>query len=782
MRMLSIVQWHHFAYMIISVALLGYGASGTFIALFRTQLQRRFAVAFATCALLFSVAMLACFGAVQRVPFNALEVVWDPRQFVGLGLIYLACFVPFFFAACCIGLAFTCRRDQISRLYFFDLFGAGLGAALIIGVLFALTLQNALLVLVGIALVASAVVGLGRAARRRFLPAYLAWTLFILVGIPDSWLDLSMSEYKGLSQALQVVDARVVKVSSSPLGQLTVVSSPTIRFREAAGLSFATRYVPPEQLGVFTDGDGLSPITRFDGDFDGLGYLGDMTASLPYKLLDEPDVLVLGAGGGADVLLALFNGASHVDAVELNPHMSALVQEAYADFAGHLYDDPRVTLHTAEARGFVVQTTARYDLIHIGLLDSFGASGTGVQSLHESYLYTTEGLEKYLARLSPDGLLAITRWLRLPPRDSIKLLATAIDALRRSGADDPGRRLAMIRSWNTTTLVVKNGELTPVDVDAIREFATSRSFDTVVYPGIRPIAANRYNVLDEPYFHDAAMALLGESADEFFKRYKFRVAAATDDRPYFFNFFKWRSFREVLALRKRGGAGLIDWGYLILVSTLIQALVSGALLIVLPLACVKRNWPRGTGFRMGGYFFLLGLAFLFIEIAFIQKFILFLSHPLYAVAVILAGFLVFAGIGSACSERLTAQSPVTIVVTGMALISLLYAALLPVVFERFIGHAEFVRIGLSLFLIAPLAFLMGMPFPLGLNSLSRHAPGFIPWAWGINGFASVVSTSLATLLAIEFGFTAVLLLALLLYACAAMLLHGQRRLPTGARG
>ena len=769
MRVLSIVQWHHFAYMIISLALLGYGASGTFIALFRRQLEPNFASAFGLSALLLSASMLFCFVLAQRVPFNALEIVWDRRQLLYLSLIYLVFFVPFFFAAVCIGLAFTCRKAFVSRIYLFDLVGAGIGAVLIIAMLFAVAPQYAVLVLSLLALVASALVGPGSAARRPLFALQIVWLLIILAGIPDSWLQLRLSEYKGLSQAMQVIDVRKLDELSSPLGLLTIVESPTIPFRHAPGLSFGTAQVPPAQLGVFTDGDSMSAISAFDGDFGPLGFLEDVTAALPYRLLTSPRVLVLGAGGGGDVLLALRHGAGRVDAVELNPQMSGLVRETYADFAGHLYDDPRVVVHTAEARGFVARSVNRYDLVHIGLLDSFGASGAGVQALNESYLYTVEALQAYLERLEPGGVLAITRWLKLPPRDSLKLFATAVAALRYSEAVEPARQLAMIRSWNTTTLIVKNGPLTGDDVEALREFAKTRSFDPVYYPGMSAEEANRFNRLDDPWLYEGAVALLSGDDERYLDQYKFHIEPATDDRPYFFHFFKWRSFEEVMSLRKRGGAGLIEWGYLILVATLLQALVAGVVLILLPLLAVRRTWPVTEGFRMGSYFLLLGLAFLFVEIAFIQKFILFLSHPLYSVAVVLSGFLVFAGLGSGFSEKLESGNPVSVAVAAICAIALLYVLLLPELFRQFMGLDDLPRIGLSIAMIAPLAFFMGMPFPLGLRRIADSAPDFIPWAWGINGFASVVSAALATLLAIEFGFTTVLLLALACYVAAAAL-------------
>jgi len=775
MRVLSIVQWHHFAYMIISLALLGYGASGTLIALFRRPLEQRFEMAFALSALLFSITMVLCFALGQRVPFNALEIVWNPWQFFSLSLLYLLFLVPFLFAASCIGLAFTCRRFAISRTYFFDLLGAGLGALFIIGALFVLIPQNALLVLMALPLVASVIMTAKASARATLYGSQLAWLALFLTGLPQSHLELRISEYKGLSQALQVVDSRVVTESSSPLGLISVVESPTVPVRHAPGLSFSTRHIPPEQLQVFTDADGMSAITRFDGDPRSIAYLGDTTAALPYALLDEPRVLVLGAGGGHDVLLALYHAAAAIDAVELNPQMTELVTDTYRDFAGDVYGDARVRLFTGEARGYVAESSDTYDLIHIGLLDSFGASGAGVQSLNESYLYTVEAIREYLAHTTPGGMIAITRWLKLPPRDSLKLIATAREALAGAGAGQPSTQLAMIRSWNTTTLLIRNRPFTTEDVAAIRTFSRSRSFDAVWFRGMQTREANHFNVLADPYLHRGATALLGDDADDYVRRYKFHIEPATDNRPYFFHFFRWTTLPEVIALRRVGGAGLIEWGYLILVATLVQAAIAGLVLILLPLSRARRDWPTGTGPRMGSYFLLLGFAFLFIEMAFIQKFILFLSHPLYSVAVVLSSFLVFAGLGSAWSETVASTleargyKPISIVAISIAALALTYIILLPVAFDRFIGSSDLVKIVLTNAFIAPLALAMGMPFPLGLKRVAEHAPHFIPWAWGINGFASVVSAVLATLLAIQFGFNAVIVLALVLYLGAALL-------------
>ncbi|MBT8087984.1 MAG: SAM-dependent methyltransferase, partial [Gammaproteobacteria bacterium] len=355
--------------------------------------------------------------------------------------------------------------------------------------------------------------------------------------------------------------------------------------------------------------------------------------------------------------------------------------------------------------------------------------------------------------------------------------ATAIESLRRQGIQEPGKRLVVMRSWNAVTLLIRNGEFDANDIAALREFARSRSFDMAWFPGIRASDANRFNVLQEPYVYDGATALLGDDAGEFMARYKFFLEPATDDRPYFFHFFKWATLPEIFALRHTGGAGLIEWGYLVLVATLMQAIVAGCVFILLPLASTQRQRPSGSGTRMGVYFLLLGFAFLFVEMAFIQRFILFLSHPLYAVAVVLAAFLVFAGLGSAWSERIASKlescglAPIAVTAAVIAALAVLYVALLPYIFQRFMGYPDAAKILISNALIAPLAFAMGVPFPLGLKRVADSMPEFIPWAWGINGFASVVSSVLATLLAIEFGFTLVIVIAVLCYASAALIIE-----------
>jgi hypothetical protein len=320
---------------------------------------------------------------------------------------------------------------------------------------------------------------------------------------------------------------------------------------------------------------------------------------------------------------------------------------------------------------------------------------------------------------------------------------------------------------------VKNGPITEEETRAIRRFCDTRSFDVAYYPGIRAQDVNRYNLMDRPYLYEGATALLGGGREGFFNSYKFYIRPATDDRPYFFHFFKWRSLPEILSLRRQGGVALLEWTYPMLVATLLQAIVASLVLILIPLRALKHGTGRGgPRSRVAIYFLSLGLAFLFIEIAFIQKIVLFLSHPIYAIAVVLCAFLVFAGLGSGYSSRWASRIrrlrrrpeglPIAGAVLGIVLIAVIYLVELPPIFERLMPLSAPLKVPIAVALIAPLAFCMGMPFPLGLSRVAHAMPDFIPWAWGLNGCASV--------LAIHFGFTTVVVAALMLYVVAALAL------------
>ena len=769
-RLFSIVLWHHFAYMIISAAMLGYGASGTLLTLLKEKIAPHFGAVYVMAAAALAFLMPAAFLLAQQVPFNPLELLWDKTQPAKLLAVYLLMMLPFFCGGLGIGLVFSHFGKQAGRIYAFDILGAGVGSLGVIGVLFLVPPHQVLTALTALALLAAAIAVVELKMRLKWLmELFLGLAVLVAVALPA--MQVHPSAYKDLSQALNIVGARVVEERTSPLGQIMVVENTRVPLRDAPGMSLNATSEPPPQLGVFVDGNGPSALTKFDGKLAPLAYLDQLTSALPYHVFERPRVLVLGAGAGSDVLQALYHGSAAIDAVELDHNVTDLVSQRFNDYAGNLYTRPEVHVYAAEARGFVNANRERYDLIQVALLDSFGTASAGLYGLSENYLYTVEALQAYLSRLTPGGMLAVTRWLTLPPRDALKLFATAVSALERSGVSDPAARLVMIRGWKTVTLLVKNSDFTAREIAAIKEFSHTRSFDLAYYPGMRAIEANRYNLLAQPYFFEGAVALLGPQRQDFIDQYKFYIEPATDDRPHFFRFFKWNSAAELFALREQGGMSLLDWSYPLLVATLLQAFAASVVLILAPLALsrCRRTLPSGS---VALYFLAIGFAFMFMEIAFIQKFVLFLAHPLYAVAVVLCAFLVFAAAGSWLAGRWQAANKVTLAVMAMAALVLLYLAILPDLFQALIHLRDAAKIVISVALIAPLAMCMGVPFPTAMMRLAGTSEEAIPWAWAINGFASVVGAVLATLLAIHLGFAMVILLAILIYSVACAALRG----------
>ncbi|MCC7413061.1 MAG: SAM-dependent methyltransferase [Gammaproteobacteria bacterium] len=780
LRAFSIAQWHHFAYMVLSLALLGYGASGSFIALARPVLLARFGVAFAANACGFALTAVVGTAVALRLPFNALEVVWEPRQWLWLALGYAVLATPFFCASNCVCLALARPQAAVARLYAADLLGAGIGTVVVVGLLWLLPAGSCLLPIALPGLVAAVLVAIEEppAERRAALAICIAGVVAVaLAAWPDAASRIPANPYKALTQALNVTGARVLWRDSSPLGEITVVDSPVVPFRHVAGLSLANTVEPPPQLGVFVDGEGPLPITRYRPGATDLSYLDEVPAAVGYHLRPRPRVLVLGAGGGTEILQALHLEARRVDAVELNPQLLGLLTHRYARYSGYLAAQPQVHVHLAEARSFVDHSHAHWDLIQIPPLDAFGAAAAGVYALQEDYVYTVEAVQHYLDRLAPGGLLVLSRWVQVPPRAGAKLMATVVAALERRGSTDPGRQIAWLRSWNVQVLVVKDTPYTAGEIETIRSFSTQRWFDLAWLPGLAAAEVNRYTQLSEPYFFAAATALLGPDRADYLRRYKFDIEPATDDRPYFFRFLALRSLPEFVRMPAGRGWALMDIGYPVVIATLVQAVTASLVLVLLPVVVWRRLSPStvtvGPGYaRTAVYFGGLGFGFMFLEIAFMQRFGLYLGNPLYAMAIVLATFLVFAGIGSQRLGRDRGDAvavrarlhPATMVVAVAVALTLA----LPQLYRGTALLPESVRVPLAIAALAPLAYCMGRPFPYGLARLGARAPALVPWAWAINGCASVIGAVLATLLAVHFGQTILIGIAASLYVVVAL--------------
>lgn len=770
MRLFAVVQWHHFAYLAVTLALLGYGAAGTALALAGDRVRGRVPQLFAGAALLFGLSIPLAFLLAQQVPFNALEILWDARQWLWLALQSLLLLVPFFCAALCLCLVFSQFGAAAPRLYSADLWGSAAGAALALLLLFLLPPQRVLLLAAGLALAAAALSWPGPAWRRRLLlvPAVLLpWS------VPLSWLPLAPSPYKSLSQALLLPGAHVLVERHGPMGELRVLENAAVPLRHAPGLSLAAQAELPPQLALYVDGEGPAAITQAAAGAAETDFLSQMVSALPYRLLRQPRVLVLGAGAGMEVLQALQHGAAQVDAVELNSALAALVRDAGALHAGDPYRDPRVRLHLAEARSFLARHATPHELVVLPLSGSAAATAAGLYGMSEDYLYTRQAMQAYLRQLSPHGMLAVNRWLQLPPRDLLKLVATAVEALQTQGATQPLRHIALLRNWQSAVLLVKRSPFTTEEVSAMHDFAATWAFD-LEWAGGPGMASDGGHRLRQGHFAEAFVALGGPAREDFLRRYKFDIRPADDDRPYFHHFFRWNSLAEILALRDRGGLPLLEMGYPVLLATWLQALLLSALLILLPLrlsSATRAGGAVGRG-RVFGYFAMLGTAFMLLEIAFMQKLGLLLGHPLFAAAAVLTLFLCGAGLGSRVAARLGDRPGWPF--AGILLWGSLCLTALPWLAAHGMGWPLAARLAAMALLVAPLAFCLGMPFPLGLRRLAAREPRLLPWAYGVNACFSVMGAPLAVLLAMGFGFQRVLLTALLLYAAAMLIFRWQR--------
>ena len=769
-RLFSITQFYHFAFMTVSLALLGAGASGTALsvwpALRRGDPARRLSQA----ALLTALTLLGSLALANGLPFDSFAIAWDRRQAFYLVLMYLALSTPFFFSALAVGWLLAARPGDAPRLYAANLMGSGVGCLVALGALAGWGGEGAAIFCGWLAAVASLVGSFSRGRWSR-MASLLVVALFSLWLVRQpGFVAIRLSPYKSLSSALRYPGSERVWSRWDSSSRVDLVRSPGIR--SFPGLSYAYLGPLPLQEGLTFDGDDLCPITSASSAED--SFAGYMPGALAYRVRPGARALILEARGGLDVVVARASGASDVTAVEPNEIAVDAVQRA-----SPLGADPRVHFIIEEARSLVRRTDQTFDVVQLSLTSPYRPVTSGAYSLIEDYGLTVEGFGDYLARLSDGGLLVVTRWLQSPPSEPLRLFALAVTAAERAGLD-PAQSIVALRGYNTVTLLVKRGAFNGQELAAVREFAAARKFDLVAAPGLRPDEVNRYNVLDDDVFYRTFNELLtSTNRREFYATYSFDVTPPTDDRPFFGHYFKWEQAGAVWAQLGKTWQPFGGAGYFVLLILLVFTVVAASALIVLPLAVQgarrqERNAvspiPSRSRLFVMAYFALLGLGFLLIEIPLVQRLILFVGRPVYALAVVLFGLLVFSGMGSVLSRRV----PWRVALGALALAALAYPALLPVLFRWTLGSPLAARLALGAVSLAPLGVLMGMPFPKGIAWLERASPeraspALIPWAWGVNGAVSVVASVLAALVALSAGFTVVLVAGAACYGVAAIL-------------
>jgi hypothetical protein len=704
-------------------------------------------------------------------------------------LTYLLMAIPFLLAGGIVGIILTGAGEKAHRMYAVDLLGAGLGAMAIVPALY-LAPPWALLPSLGYAILFGALwCGLKRPHARlggvTVLIAAAMLTLVYLTVPPRPRIHHT----KALPMTLTFPDARVEAKSVGPLGMIHVVGSALIRHAPGLSLNFGLNMKSedaalPKQKAIFIDGDAPSAISRFSGDLDELEYLDFTTMALPYHVRRPETLLVIGAGGGTDVLMGLRQHTGKITALEANQQIAQLLLGPFAEFSGFLYSRPEVALEVQEARQFLHSTGARFDLIQLSLLDSFVTSAGGLHSAMESYLYTTEALKLYLSHLTDSGMLAITRWLKLPPRDSLRIVATALAALRQMRVSPrPEQHLVFIRSWKTSTILVAKRPFTPSDITRVTKFCDERSFDLAYYAGMEVGRANRYDVQDNPHYFIGAEALSGPDAASFLDRYVFDISATTDDRPFFSHFFRWDKAPGLFRQLGREWLPMVELGYVFVLATLAQALLAGGVLILFPLLLLR--WVHRGPSLAGAvprlrealgtlvYFASIGMAFMFLEMALLPKYTLLLSHPVYSAAVVLGTVLVFAGLGSLSVRRFQAKGQKFLWIAAFVIFAwvVFHGVAGDRLFHWALGWPLGGRVALAVLLLSSLSFFLGWPFPSGLRAVAKKFPGLVPWAWGINGCASVIGAVLGQCLAVSIGFRLLMFAACALYFFAVFVFY-----------
>ncbi len=752
-RVLSVSLWYHFAFMVVSTALFGLGFAGVALALRRRPevISPRLLTG---CALGTPLAFVAGYGLFQLVPFEPFSLGAEPWQWLWLPLSYLAVTLPFFLAGLTIAGLLTRHARAVHRLYLFDLLGAGLGAVAVVGLLPLLGGSGTVLAAAALAAAGAALLALERGPRWALTGVGLALVLALAAPFGASLLPVRISSNKVVGSGQTVAAVLADPDFHRFTAWNTISRVDVVEFRDRRG--------ELHRHALIDAGTAMTRLAHPAAPLDALGPTGGDEAWF-VRLFDRPRVLVVGSGGGRELLLALRNGAGRVVGVEINPAINALLTEHMVEFSGGLALHPRVTIHTDEARSFIRRSAERYQLIHCPHTISNAALSSGSLSLAENHLLTAEAFDDYLQHLTADGVLVITR----PEAHLPRLFTTARAALAARGVDDATRSLVAWRARSEglsfyAGFALRARPFRPDEIASLAAVLDRRRLEPLYLPGrVERAPYRRLLTAPDPTTVAVPFAAILEPA--------------TDDRPFFnqrvpFSAIGWADLLGAFSPGAGGRMALEDRPVAesaLLVLLLQTALVALAFILV-PLWIFKRRAMAGRGrLRQLLAFGALGLAYIVVEVGLIQRFNLYLGRPVVVFATVLGGLLVASGLGSAWARRFRGRRAPALAAAAAAAAAGLTALVAPWLVDATLAWPAAGRVLLSLALLVPVGFVMGMPFPLLVRRLQASHPERIPWAWGVNGFASVVGSIGAVLLGMTLGYTAVLLVGLGCYLVAA---------------
>ena len=540
LRLFAVQQFYHFAFMAVSLALLGAGASGSLLSVWKRRWPP------AVLCLLFGLATAGSYLIVNYIPFDSFSIAWDGRQLLFLMIYFLSAALPFLFAGLIVGgelAASSARVDGRSHLiYGANLLGSGAGSLASLLVLALVGGEGAVLVAAILGILSTFLFLLQQdysaSAQQRFVavPALLFLLLYLaaLVSPPPFWA-LRLSPYKTLSILLQTLDAEHTVSVFDQTTRVDVVESSTIH--SMPGLSLTSPLGPPLQAGLLLDGDSLMPITALSPRSPDAAVLAhNLPAGLAYRLRPGAKTLVLESGSGTDVLWAIAAGAEEITAIEEKKLVIDTLQETYGDFTSDLFADPAVQVINLASRVFARRPpTEHFDIVIVSLTTPHRPVTSGAYSLTEDYIYTVEAVDDYLNLLDENGLLVMTRWLQTPPSESGRLFAMIAQALEQKGLD-PSQHLVAFRTLRTMTVLASLTPFRESDLSGTRQFLNERGFDAVYVPGIDPSEVNRFNILEQPSYYLLFQNILHD-AETAYATYRYDIRPPSDDHPFFYHFF-----------------------------------------------------------------------------------------------------------------------------------------------------------------------------------------------------------------------------------------------------
>jgi spermidine synthase len=687
-----------------------------------------------------------------------------------LAILYAA---PFAFCGLILGLILSSPGLPTRRMYFADLIGSGLGALLVIPAISSLGAEKCLLAAAAFQVVGTVVLVRPRGWAARSLTGVALATVVAGTVWPGELFRMRYPSGSILGN---------LSTAPPPFGLEYVQWDPVARM-EVSRIPppHPSRHLIPSLIGgnsefrarferMLTQNNyAFTYAVHYDGTPESLRGIEETVYSAAYQAATTPSprVLVVGVGGGFDVLTGLAFGASRIVGVEINSATVDILTRRYRDYFQHWVADPRVELVRGEGRHYLATHDDTYDILQLSGVDSYAGTAGAAHVFSENYLYTAEAFDLYLSRLRPDGVLNMMRLEYPYVREMVRALTTATAALRRAGAARPADHIIMVtdRTWRFTALLVKKSPFTAEEEDRVRAWAAPNPYlevsATPRHRAARPNLYEAFLALNDPRREAALIA-----------RYPFNISPTTDDQPFFFNHaFWWHLTSSDPAIVATIPTMEIS---VVLLSLLIGA--AAVICVVLPLAHL-RHTASGLvhSVRWVVYFAGIAIGYFALEIALLQKFGLFLGHPNYALSVVLAALLISTGLGSLASTAIIRRlgEPRRAVYVLALVVLVEYAWAFPVI-GRFAGLPLAVRAAIVAGLVAPIGAILGVFLPAGLDRLKTGGPSAAAWAWGVNGMFSVLAPIASVALSMTWGINALLLAALPVYLVAVFALPGKR--------